>query len=215
MTKRIIVFNGPPGSGKDTAANIARVALYNENLHVTALKMSDPIKEAVHRLYGLFFEPKYYDNHKDGLKDVVHPLLFGLTPRQMYIKLSDMIIAEWGDAHIGDITANKLHNNKNPVAIFSDSGIIGEWHSIIKWIGAENVLWIELMTTKNGKQLTFEGDSRNYIGDDLKALYPKLTVKRLPNDITDDPLDKELFGEMVKGTVNNFFKDMYRDRPAT
>lgn len=49
-TKRIILFNGPPGSGKDTAASI--VAKHIPNL-VYQYKMALPLKEACHKLLGL------------------------------------------------------------------------------------------------------------------------------------------------------------------
>lgn len=218
MTKKIMVFNGPSGSGKDTAAQAAGARLFAHGIHATKMKISDPIKQAVHKLYGLFYEPGYYeDGPERALKDQEHPLLFGMSPRQAYIDMSDMIQDRHGMDRIGHITANKLHNHKNPVVVFSDSGILEEWPPIIDYIGAKNVLWVEIAaqsSDSNGfaNYLTFEGDSRNYIGVPLKQQYPDLTLKRIPNTISNDPLDKELFVEMVKGTVDNFFKDMYHVR---
>lgn len=211
MTERIVVFNGPAGSGKDTATQIAGKHLYVQGVHCTHFKMSQPIKEAVHKLYGLFYDPSYYDHGKEReLKDQVHPLLFGMTLRQAYIDMTHMIQARHGAGRIGEIMANKLHNNRNPAGAFSDGGIIEEWPPIIDYLGAKDVLWIELSATKNGQALTFEGDSRRYIGDELKDVYPDLTVKRISNTITSDPLDKELFTMTVQKYVDDFFGDMYR-----
>lgn len=206
MSKKVIILNGPPGCGKDTAVKkIAHAYQHGDNaafkkLGLLHMKMADPLKKAVHSLFGLFYEPSYYD-HDRVAKEQPHPLLFGDSPREAYIKLSEECIKPvYGDDVFGRIACNMMHNKKADVFVYSDGGLVEEWRPVIEWIGAENVLIIEVSATG----CNFNNDSRSYVGKQLQAEYPKLQVQSIHNNITSDPFDKELYGHMIVGAVLKF-----------
>lgn len=201
MNKKVILFNGPPGSGKDTAARQVMRRCIEKGMPVGSVihfKMADPLKKAVHSMFGLPHGPAYYDESRKE-KEAPHPLLFGMSPREAYIGLSEQAIKPWLGADIfGKITANKIHNSTAQLHVFSDGGFADEWVPIISYLGTSAIAVVELYTP----DYSFDADSRNYIGDELKALYPDIKVTRITNNITKDPFDKELFYMLVSNAVD-------------
>lgn len=198
MDKKIIVFNGPPGSGKDMCVGMARVWLYDngqiKNVH---MKMATPLKEATHALFGGFLS-KYSIEHDRELKEKTSGLLLGMSPREAYIKVSEECIKPvFGSQFFGTVCANVIHNRNEKVFLFSDGGFVDEWIPIVSIYGAENVTIVEL----HSPQCNFDNDSRSYIGDDLKKLYPALNITRITNNITGDPLDREVTCMLVHSVV--------------
>jgi hypothetical protein len=106
-TMFVVLFNGPPRSGKDTAANIAKETLddvaFNKEAPVLTgytgaahFKFATPLKDAVHRFFSM---PSDVYNHSeyDGVKDDKTPLLFYKSLRECYISLSE----EWAKPVFG------------------------------------------------------------------------------------------------------------------
>jgi hypothetical protein len=95
VTKKIICLNGPPGSGKDTGAFAilgfcARHAAWMQGTHE---KFAEPLKAGVHKLFGMFEGWNRFDNPTHAhLKDEVHRDLFGMTPREAYIWMSEKCV---------------------------------------------------------------------------------------------------------------------------
>jgi hypothetical protein len=54
------------------------------------------------------------------------------------------------------------------VFVFSDGGFADEWAPIIEYVGEENFMLVEV----HSETKDFSNDSRGYIGDELKLLYP-------------------------------------------
>ena len=169
-TKRIILFNGPPGCGKDTAAKIVSKHLCNLNYEY---KMALPLKEACHKLLGLQgnledLEPlkevpikflvKQDFNHWPSMKLVNENS--EMTLRQFYIHVSEnMMKPMFGDDIFGRLAVENLRQCHTAVATVSDTGFEKEALPIIEYFGAEHVCLIRLH--RPGK--TFAGDSRNYV----------------------------------------------------
>lgn len=209
-TKRVIAFTGPPGSGKDTATMMTRQFIQEKGGHFksTHMKMAEPLKACTHALFGMFHSPDYYDRTPEGRaqKDKPEEELFGMSPRQAYIRMSEELIKpHLGHDLFGKLAVVRMRKNQYcPIHVFSDGGFLEEWIPVVEYIGARSLLVVQLRAIRNGSPLTFEGDSRGFIGAALTEAYPSVTVRDIPNTISKDPDDKEMLRAYVYGVVGKF-----------
>jgi hypothetical protein len=150
---KVILFNGPPSSGKDTACKC--IADHFEGVRVD--KFARILKERTHALYG--FPDRdfmYYENSKDiPSKDFL-----GLTPRQAYINVSEKYFKVFHNKRIfGEMLANDLYNYDFEILTISDSGFVEEANVLIEKYGADNIFLIKIQSLED----SFEEDSRSYI----------------------------------------------------
>lgn len=205
MDKKVILLNGPPGSGKDLSGIILRNMLQfkkpNGDLasppfRPVTMKFADPLKQAAHALFGIPFSCEHYEKeHGNEWKNKPQVEFYGRTPREVYISLSEEFVKEKFDtSFFGRVAFRRVKLDKqNNVFIFTDSGFVDEAVPIISAFGIDNVLLIEL--SRDG--CSFANDSRGYVGSQLDAKYPgKLKRVRLPNDG-----DQEFLTAMLKGTM--------------
>jgi hypothetical protein len=204
--QKIILFNGPPRSGKDTAVKLALSYINTSAAYLRPVHMSfaDPLKETTHKMYNAFFSPGHFEN----AKNTPTPVFFGKTPREAYIEVSErMVKPVLGQDHWGRVAVVKMNGMRaNNVFLFSDSGFVEELVPIINSFGPKNVTIVELETTINGHGLTFSGDSRGYIGAEAKKQFPSIGLYRIPNSIdTDDP-NLTMFSVLVSGICKMVLK---------
>lgn len=152
-TRKLILFNGPPRCGKDTAA--AHVwQKYPNSLH---FKLSQPLKDGVKAFFNLSDDDvKVAEANKDEPLD----MFFGYTYRQVQISLSE----DWGKPKFGQrifgaLAARQLARSPSTMFLCSDSGFDYEATPLIAAIGAPNTLLIRIMRPG----CTFANDSRSYI----------------------------------------------------
>ncbi len=155
----IILFNGPPGVGKDTAVNYLQGKLPG----ACHLKFSGPLKRAVTSLFlsgdvGLFNELDKPEN-----KDKPHPRLFGHTLREAQIYLSEKHMKPLYGKHVfGELLENDIKSlvqEGEDIFLISDSGFETEASRLINTFGASQVSLVRLH--REGKD--FRNDSRGYI----------------------------------------------------
>lgn len=201
--RKLIVFNGPPGVGKDTAAEAVRsfVSINAQYLRPRHMKFAEPLKKAAHALYAAHHGWEYYDSHEGrSQKGLANGDFLGLSPRQAYIEMHQKILKELhGPEALGFILKKRMIREHSQFYVLSDSGFIEELAPIIDWIGQRGTMIVELHAA--GKDFT--GDSRGYIGDAVAAKYPKVTVKKLTNPIGDRD-DLALFKILCQGLAKNF-----------
>lgn len=201
LVKKVIILNGPPGVGKDLAANaichyMKKNAAYLDPQHE---KFSKQMKEGVHALFGMPETTEYIDVNL--LKDKPHSDLLGHTPREEYIAIFRYLEQRFGSDILGRLMEHKLRRDyKRGLHVFSDGGRLGDVCPVIEYVGQRKTLLIEVHA--DGK--TFEGDIRSHIGTELQGLYPKLQVHKVVNTFSDDPLDKLLFRSMCIGLAKKF-----------
>ena len=86
---RVILFNGPPSSGKDTSAFLLEAAIVKalgrDAGEVIQAKFAACLKEDVHRYLGLPEQHNFYEMRKDQRL----PQFRGATPREAYINFSE------------------------------------------------------------------------------------------------------------------------------
>mgnify|MGYP001544900178 CR=1 FL=1 len=207
MSKPYVVFlNGPPGSGKDYAAD---VLMHDSGLHVETHKFAAPIKRSIAILCNT--SVRAMENNKTKVM-----LPYGVTGRQMMIDFSDKwmkpaygkdifgkILAE----HIGAIMQMHEQDEKlgltgkpdetgmpvgNPdLFVITDSGFDYEAEHVLKLFGNDNALLIRLH--RDGH--TFDGDSRSYIE------MPDVHTIDFVNCGTDD------FAKRLISNVKNWMKE--------
>lgn len=162
MARKIVLFNGPPGSGKDEAAHSAahaydgRVLSFKNKLFDIALTVSGIPEQD-------WFE--IYDAPRDSGLNKNTPLstLGGLSQREFLIKISE----EWvkptlGEAYFGYALAEAIAGVENDFIFVSDSGFEAESRVLQETFGYENVVLVRL----EREGCTYEGDSRGYLDPD-------------------------------------------------
>jgi hypothetical protein len=200
MSKPYVVFlNGPPGSGKDYAAE---TLVEHAELLVSSYKFSAPIKDMLGTLLevsnGVIEKTKHLKND-----------LYGVTTRQMLIDLSEKYMKPcYGKDIFGRICATRMaeeiqnndtYKEEQPdIFVISDSGFDYEAKSVLQLFGNENALLIRLH--RDGH--SFKGDSRSYIElDDVRTV-----------DINND--GSTAFGSKLIDVVKNWIKERETDGTA-
>jgi hypothetical protein len=173
----VVLLNGPPYAGKDTAAKIvARGWTSGADL----VRVSDALKRIAHTLYGLPPDtPCEAFNH---CKDEPRPEFGGKTPRSVYIWVSEVMVKPLlGEDWFGKVAAMKVRRAGGGAArIVSvpDSGFALEGLAMRDDLGAHNMLLLRIHAEARG--CTFAGDSRSYID------VPGVHTADLYNDIQGD-----------------------------
>lgn len=201
-----IFFNGPPGVGKDTAAQAvaAYISYHAAWMHPLHMKIAEPIKDGAHRLFGLksWTTDRFDDPKLAPEKDIPCDEFFGQTPRQAYIDIATYARERFGTEFFGWIARRTMARSRfSQVFIFSDCGFADELGPIVDYVGPKNVLVVEIGAV--GK--SFANDSRGYIGTELKERFPDITVRSIKNEFG-DVQDRELFKVYCKGAAKGFLK---------
>lgn len=171
---KVVVFNGPPGSGKDTAAHAA-------NRIASVLQNSSEVKQFKDKLFTLtaemysvprdLFTGEMYTREN---KERPYITLGGLSPRQALIRVSeDIMKPAFGKDYFGKALAAEIYKEYTFV---SDSGFMDELVPVINRVGPENVLVVQI--TREG--CSFDNDSRDYLDPD-ELFYRNVSVVSIDN----------------------------------
>lgn len=104
----LIIFNGPPRTGKDHAARFIERQIETVGVCPVAIsRIADVLKQHTHEKYGLTGMPPHLF---EEVKDNPRPEFGGLTPREAYIRhFRDDLEPRWGESALGDLFARRLH----------------------------------------------------------------------------------------------------------
>jgi len=155
---KIILLNGPPGCGKDTAARF----LF-ESGYARKAKFAEPIKRAAKELFNID-ELKFRELEKEGnqaIKDIPLRETMGLTWREALIWVAETTKLKFGNDIFGRVLAHKLSHTVtgSPATVVSDCGFIDEVKPMIDVFGQDNVVVWKIF--RDGCEFT--NDSRSYI----------------------------------------------------
>ena len=159
---KIILFNGPPRAGKDTA-----VSLLNEvpNLpEIKREKFAAPLKAAVKAFYGLTNDEWAFFDSPDN-KDKPHPVFCGKTCREAQIAMSEVYAKPFHQSKtvFGELLVRRMISwHVGGLFGISDSGFIEEAYPLISTFGKGNVMLVRIYREGH----TYAIDSRNYLYDD-------------------------------------------------
>lgn len=164
--RKVVFFNGPPHSGKDTI-----VEMLDRGRPSSHLKFATPLKVQCAVLLEITIE------ELEKIKDKPHPALKGGTPRQYLINLSEKMIKPiYGRDFFGHVAMHRINELPAfvPLVMFSDSGFVEEAIPVVSQVGLLNCVRIELYRPGT----SFVGDSRNYWD------YPGMLSLKVQNDST-------------------------------
>lgn len=194
MTKRIVLLNGPPRCGKDTAGQILR-----EEFGAVPQKFAHALKVGTHALFAAMLgdladdaggDPCHDDAYYEDRKEEPMPEFLGLTPRQAYIAVSEVLMKPTFDRQVfGRILADRIAHSgtAHPIHVVTDSGFEPEGMVLVDRFGAHNCTLVRL----HRPGCDFSGDSRSYI--DL----PGVRTLDVQNDGTVDNLRALLLGALA------------------
>jgi hypothetical protein len=156
----VIIFNGPPGTGKDEAC------LFFKNLGYKHLSFKYHLFRATAQYFGVTLDwfMKDYDNRE--VKERKETLLYHRSRRDALIFVSEEIIKpRHGKDYFGVMAAKEMTADMD--YCFSDGGFMEELIPIINNVGAENMSIVQL--TRNG--CDFSSDSRRYFNGNIVEEY--------------------------------------------
>ena len=151
-----IFINGPPGSGKDTAAiHLVR------SLGCRHDKFAAPLHDMVPAVFQLDRQDWLLMTADQRIKNSPQRSLNGMSPREAMIWLSeDVIKPQLGLAAFGQWALQRYQQAGHALTVYSDSGFGAEAGVLVEALGPENCLLLRLY--RDG--CTFKKDSRNYLG---------------------------------------------------
>ena len=185
---KVILFNGPPSSGKDTACKIAGRWLGMNRYRYLHYRFAQPLKDGVHAIFGM---PDIATEHFAQTKEIPNPFMMGMTPRQAYIWMSEEVMKpKFGQSFFADIAANHIENffktQNADCVIVSDCGFQIEVDRLCERLGAHNVIVVQL----HRNNCDYAKDSRGYVNSqgttymvangDMETF--RIEIERLVND---------------------------------
>lgn len=157
-TKRIVCFNGPPGSGKDTATN----RLWAKRVGVGKLKLSQPIKNALTSMFMMGAVQARLLEATQENKNTPEPALLGKSWRSLQIDFSESYMKPlYGNDVFGKLALQRIKSDYGyyPIVAISDAGFADELMPLAAWCGVDNMLIVQLHRAGH----TFANDSRGYV----------------------------------------------------
>lgn len=151
LPKFVIMFNGPPRAGKDTAS--ALLSEYLEGSRI--LKFTEVVKNIAHENYGLSVSHDYFEEQKDEPIEIFS----GKTPRQLYIETSEKIRSEEGPHAVAKKFIERLEAMSTDIVINPDVGFDFEAEHVADAVGIDNILLFHVH--RDGKN--FDNDCRNWV----------------------------------------------------
>jgi phosphomevalonate kinase len=152
---KVILLNGPPRSGKDTASEMLLAKL---GYGAVFYRFASPLKHAVHALFGF---QGVHEEHFTDTKNTPNAALLGFTPRDLYIWLSEQVVKpKFGTGFFGRAAVNHMRAlPKDRVIVVSDCGFQEEVDILTSALGPENVFVLHIKR----EGTSFDGDSRGWV----------------------------------------------------
>lgn len=161
---KVILFNGPPDSGKDTCV---KFLLKKHEEIFFRLRMANSLKEGLHRMLGLYSHEEEYAD----CKGVPHPDFFNRIPRECYITAAERFMkVMFGVEVFGHIWLRQYEmadgaaraffdSAQKQIALVPDCGFGPEIQPLINHFGADQI-WLFRLYKKG---CDFSQDSRGYV----------------------------------------------------
>ena len=191
----IVIFNGPPGSGKDEAAS-----LYKEMYGFKALSFKHQLFKETIEHFGVkkdwFMEG--YNNREQ--KEVKEFALKNYSRREAMIHVSeDIIKPQKGLDHFGKLVAEEIEDGINYAV--ADGGFVEELRPLVERVGAENVVIVQI--TRDGHD--YSSDSRRYFNGNLVKEYCiNFETKIDKAYVLNEEMDIRTYRVHNNGAVRNF-----------
>jgi len=173
----ILLFNGPPGCGKDAACEVL------EKSGFTHLSFKHELYKSVCDFYKVDYDWFMIGYINRDIKENKREQLLGWkTRRQAMIYVAELYIKPaFGKGYYGKQAANQIKSDKN--YCISDLGYLEELNEVANKVGADNVAIVQV----EREGCDFSKDQRSYIGQVNEFSLP------LYFDPKDTPKDNSYF----------------------
>lgn len=175
---KLIIFNGPPGSGKDTCAE----AIHRGSEGFILDRFSNPLKKMIPALLSTPHDE--LEKRKDE-----KILLGGYSYRDLQISASeDWLKKIWGQGAFGKMLAYRIKNDLDCLGeklkgyVVPDSGFIEELRALSETLQAAGVEHRILFVRLHRPLHTFAGDSRNFLPEAFLRTVHQLHLFTIHND---------------------------------
>ena len=163
---KIIMLNGPPGSGKDTLAQDLELCI-QRNYEVGLFSFKDCMHDLLNYDY---LKGILADTYRE--QDVTYDNLKQFNPtklREISIHFFEFFIKPvFGKSFPAEYVCKSINAYSPKVAIITDLGFQEEYNEVVRWFGEENCTVVKIF--RNGKY--FDEDTRTYIeGKNIVNFY--------------------------------------------
>jgi hypothetical protein len=192
----IVLFNGPPGSGKDAAAD------FFKELGFKHLSFKYQLFKETIKYYDV--DQKWFmDRYKNrDEKEVPSAYLNHMSCREAMIHVSeDIIKPQKGLDFFGSLVANEIDLNRD--YCISDGGFVDEVAPVINKVGSENFVLVQL--TREGHN--YSTDSRRYLDGNLyKEFVISHTTPVEKKYVLPHKFDVKMYRIHNNGTLGAFYE---------
>lgn len=190
----IVIFNGPPGSGKDEAA-----AWFGKRGFAHLSFKHYLFRETISE-FGVdtvWFMDGFNNRSR---KEMPEEDLRGMSRRQAMIYTSeDVIKPKYGKSYFGDQVASQIKENERYV--ISDGGFVEEIQPLIDKVGSENILLVQLVR----EGCSYRSDSRRYFNGRLIDSFECGDLSHIENEyILETQLPIPTYRIYNNGTLDEF-----------
>ena len=200
----IVLFNGPPGSGKDDACG--ELVKYK----FTHLSFAHELLKSVVDYFNVdwhWFMEGYAD--RDIKENKVEYELGHRTRRQAMIYVAEEVIKPlYGKDYYAKQVVAQIQKDPTKNYCISDLGYEEELRAIVDAFGEEEVVVVQL----ERKGCTFKNDERKWIGkvnrDTLPLLYDDKTAPVNPNKIIETDINVPTFKIYNISTLGHFHRNV-------
>lgn len=178
----IVLLNGPPEAGKDTAARI----IANLLPECKDYKISKPLKEGVVAILGF---PRTHIAAFEEDKDEPSNTLNGHSYREAQIRLfEDYIKPMYGSEALGHIAIRGIMSLPAKNVTVSDAGLSVEVKPILDHFGRNKVALLEIHRPGHD----FTGDIRQWIDEELQFIHRETIQNQFDLDLFEIQIKKVL-----------------------
>ena len=195
----IVIFNGPPGTGKDEAC------LYFKKLGYKHLSFKEELFKETAQFYAVSLD-WFLDGYDDRtIKERPEYRLDGFSRRKALIYVSEEIIKpRYGKEYFGLKLTKKIQSGYHYCV--SDGGFEEELTPVINKIGADKVILVQL--TRDG--CDFSSDSRKYFNGNLVQEFVLRKETNISNfHILSKKFDIRTYRVHNNGTIQEFHSVLY------
>tara|TARA_Y100000310_G_scaffold122525_2_gene121215 strand:- start:7060 stop:7629 length:570 start_codon:yes stop_codon:yes gene_type:complete len=181
--KTLLLINGPPGCGKDTAARFIRQHMSSVDEYKMSKPLGDVFRDTL-QVDGIGLD--YFLNKG---KDTPIPELDGWSSREFQIRYSDWCIENFGEAFFGTIARYAIAGVMAKYIIV-DAGLTPEAGELVDYFGSSASYLLQI------EREGCEFDSREYINKTMVSDTHYAYVK--------NNYDLDLYEEQIKGVIREW-----------
>lgn len=199
----IVIFNGPPGSGKDEAASFYKNSFAFSSLSFKHVLFKETIKH-----FGVTHQ-WFMDGYNDrDIKERKEEVLGNRSRREAMIYMSEEVIKpNYGKDFFGRQVANEIEDGVHYA--ISDGGFVEELVPLIERVGRKNIVIVQL--TREG--CSYSTDSRRYFNGTLEREYVLGKRTEIENEyVLQNELNLLTYRIHNNGTIKEFRDTLLRLR---